>query len=194
MINETLTELREMLGASQDAAAKALKVSRSALGYYERGERQPDAEFIIRAARHYGVTSDYLLGLSRNKTPQNQAIAETIPMSDAALDFLRDAASSDGELLFVDDFLASPDALAFFSALYFYVVGAAVPIDKIPPEVTMVDNTGREIKRQDGVEYFKAMTAQNWEAACGILKKMTNGICAKWMQGGEDDGNGHQKG
>jgi transcriptional regulator with XRE-family HTH domain len=183
-----------MLGMSQDAAAKALKVSRSALGYYERGERQPDAEFIIRAAQHYGVTSDYLLGLSRNKTSQNQAIAEKIPLSDDALDFLRDAASSEGELLLVDDFLASPDALTFFSTLYFYVVGAAVPADKIPPEVTLVDSTGREIKRQDGADYFQAMTAQNWEAVCTMLKKLTDGICLKWMQGGEGDGNGHKAG
>ncbi|NLA85293.1 MAG: helix-turn-helix transcriptional regulator, partial [Clostridiales bacterium] len=58
MIDKILLKLREEMGISQEMAAKSLNVSRSALGYYERGERQPDASFIIKAADFFGVTAD----------------------------------------------------------------------------------------------------------------------------------------
>lgn len=91
MINKILLKLREEMGLSQELAAKNMNISRSALGYYERGERQPDASFIIKAADFFGVTTDYLLGLSEYRSIENQAIANTfdLPLSDKAIDFLK---------------------------------------------------------------------------------------------------------
>jgi len=91
MINKILLKLREEMGISQEIAAKALNVSRSALGYYERGERQPDASFIIKAADFFGVTADYLLGRSDYRSVENQAIANKfeLPLSDKAISFLK---------------------------------------------------------------------------------------------------------
>lgn len=91
MIDKMLIKLREEMGISQEMAAKSLNVSRSALGYYERGERQPDASFIIKAADFFGVTADYLLGRSDYRSVENQAIANTfeLPLSDKAIDFLK---------------------------------------------------------------------------------------------------------
>ncbi len=59
--------------------------------FYERGERQPDASFIIKAADFFGVTTDYLLGLSEYRSIENQAIANTfdLPLSDKAIGFLK---------------------------------------------------------------------------------------------------------
>lgn len=195
MIGNVLTELREELKISQDTVAKALGVSRSALGYYERGERHPDSAFIVKAAKYYAVTSDYLLGLSLHKTAQNQAIFEKIPLSDEALNFLRNSVlSGEADILFVDDFLSSPDALAFFSVLYFYVASASVAGNQVPPEVVTLDDRGQLIERQDGAVYFKAMTAKNWEAACEALKKIAGGLCEKWGSGGDINGNSRKEG
>jgi len=91
MIDKILLKLREEMGISQEMAAKSLNVSRSALGYYERGERQPDASFIIKAADFFGVTADYLLGRSDYRSVENQAIANKfeLPLSDKAISFLK---------------------------------------------------------------------------------------------------------
>lgn len=176
MINETLTELRVMLGMSQDAAAKALKVSRSALGYYERGERQPDAEFIIRAAKHYGVTSDYLLGLSRNKTPENQAIAEKIPLSDAAIDFL---SGCSGELLETLDWILSvPSAGEFLATLRGYIVeqdGTEIP-DKYLP---LLDHLNRTMSDADFLAFIDSW---NWDGVEKSLKAVVKEAREKLLE------------
>ncbi len=106
MIDKILLKLREEMGISQEMAAKSLNVSRSALGYYERGERQPDASFIIKAADFFGVTADYLLGRSDYRSVENQAIANKfeLPLSDKAISFLK---SVSPELLPTLDLLLS---------------------------------------------------------------------------------------
>jgi transcriptional regulator with XRE-family HTH domain len=91
MLSKMLLELREETGLSQEVAARKMEISRSALGYYERGERQPDASFIIKAAEFYNVTTDYLLGLTKYRSLENVAIANSagLNLSDRAIDFLK---------------------------------------------------------------------------------------------------------
>lgn len=59
---ERLKELRIECGLSQTALAQEVGLSRSAIGYYESGLRVPSAEVIIKLARFFNVTTDYLLG------------------------------------------------------------------------------------------------------------------------------------
>lgn len=50
-------KIRVMRGAeSQQALADKLKISKSALAMYERGERIPRDEVKIRIAQHFGVS------------------------------------------------------------------------------------------------------------------------------------------
>lgn len=60
---ERLKELREEKGMSQTQLAKATKLSKSAIGYWEAEKRVPNAEVIITLAQYFGVSADYLLGL-----------------------------------------------------------------------------------------------------------------------------------
>ena len=50
-----------------DFAAK-IGISRGALSFYENGNRKPDADIIYAISEKFSVTSDYLLGLTPNKT------------------------------------------------------------------------------------------------------------------------------
>lgn len=51
------TRIRAMRGAeSQQSLADKLKISKSALAMYERGERVPRDEVKIRIAQHFGVS------------------------------------------------------------------------------------------------------------------------------------------
>ena len=60
----TMSELRKTRGLSQRKAAADLKISQALLSHYENGAREPGLGFVCRACRYYGVSADYLLGLS----------------------------------------------------------------------------------------------------------------------------------
>lgn len=57
------------------AVAEATGVSKSTLSEIENDSRIPGAKIIAELARHYGVSSDYLLGLSDVITPDTTAQA-----------------------------------------------------------------------------------------------------------------------
>lgn len=61
--------LKELRGdKSLQSVSNSLGISRATLGYYESGERKPDAEILSRIAKYYKVSSDYLLGLNDSET------------------------------------------------------------------------------------------------------------------------------
>ena len=62
-----LKSLRKANGLTQDELAKILKISRSTIGMYENGSREPDYETLEAIADHFNVDIDYLLGRT-NKT------------------------------------------------------------------------------------------------------------------------------
>lgn len=59
-----LIELRTTAGLSQRKLAKEIDVSYAAVQYWERNRSNPDAESIIRLAKFFDVSADYLLGLT----------------------------------------------------------------------------------------------------------------------------------
>jgi len=60
---ERLKVLRNEKGLSQAQLAKATGISTGAIGFWEKGERVPNALAIITLAKFFGVSTDYLLGL-----------------------------------------------------------------------------------------------------------------------------------
>ena len=66
---ETMSALRRARGLSQRQAAAELKISQALLSHYENGAREPGLGFVCRACRYYGVSADYLLGLSDEAGP-----------------------------------------------------------------------------------------------------------------------------
>lgn len=66
MINfgDRLRSLRARMGMSQLEFAKQVKLSKSAVNMYERGEREPSFEVLEKIADYFNVDIDYLLGKS----------------------------------------------------------------------------------------------------------------------------------
>ena len=62
--SETMSALRKERGLSQRKAAADLNISQALLSHYENGAREPGLDFVRRACAYYGVSADYLLGLS----------------------------------------------------------------------------------------------------------------------------------
>ena len=61
---ERLTQLRKSRGLSQATLAKDMSVSLGIICYWETGKSDPTAPKIVKVAKYFNVTADYLLGLS----------------------------------------------------------------------------------------------------------------------------------
>lgn len=62
-LGEKLRELREEAELSMKQAATAVEASDAAVCKWENGLAEPKASFIIKLAKFYNVTADWLLGL-----------------------------------------------------------------------------------------------------------------------------------
>lgn len=62
-----LSKLRKERGISQKKAAGDLGISQALLSHYEKGIRECGLDFLIKCSEYYGVTTDYLLGISESR-------------------------------------------------------------------------------------------------------------------------------
>jgi len=69
IFSERLRELRQEQNMTQHTLASILHVQRSTVAGYETKNRQPQLEIIVHIANIFGVTTDYLLGLTDEKYP-----------------------------------------------------------------------------------------------------------------------------
>lgn len=63
-ISSRIKQLREKKGLSQNELARDLYVKQQTIAQWEKGERALKADAIISLSEYFGVTSDYLLGLT----------------------------------------------------------------------------------------------------------------------------------
>lgn len=70
MFGTRIVELRKNKGLTQAELATSLGISRSALSLYEIEKREPDITTLKKIASLFGVSSDYLLGLSDKHFPE----------------------------------------------------------------------------------------------------------------------------
>ncbi len=59
-----LKELRIERRLTQEELAEALGCSQAMIARWEANEHQPKEEHIVKAAKFFGVSTDYILGLS----------------------------------------------------------------------------------------------------------------------------------
>ncbi|MGI5906961.1 MAG: helix-turn-helix domain-containing protein [Candidatus Pararuminococcus gallinarum] len=64
MVGKRLATLRQEKGMTQKELAKALGLSLNSVSLYERDLSQPSDETKIQIARLFGVSMDYLMGMS----------------------------------------------------------------------------------------------------------------------------------
>ena len=63
-----ITLLRKERGLSQKAVAAELGISQALLSHYEKGIRECGLDFLVLTADFYGVSCDYLLGRTNDRT------------------------------------------------------------------------------------------------------------------------------
>ena len=69
-----LKDLREDRDLRQIDVAEAVGIDQRSLSNYETGKTNPDAEIVIRLARFFGVSCDYLLGVSERDLRDHRAV------------------------------------------------------------------------------------------------------------------------
>lgn len=74
MISDKIKELRESTGMSARKFASEIGLKYTTYYGYEKGTREPGADFITAFASYFGVTVNYLLGIDKNKYPSNLSV------------------------------------------------------------------------------------------------------------------------
>ena len=69
-----IKDLREDRDLRQVDVAEAVGIDQRSLSNYETGKTNPDSETVIRLARFFGVTCDYLLGIGEGNLLNNKAV------------------------------------------------------------------------------------------------------------------------
>lgn len=72
MIGERLLDLRKDVDMTQDELAAVLNINKHSISSYERDKSEPPDEIKIAIAKYFGVSVDYLLGITNSPQPYEE--------------------------------------------------------------------------------------------------------------------------
>lgn len=97
-----LRTLMEEHGTTQERIAKLLGVKRQTVSLYKSGQSKPDVDQLAQIALYFGVTSDWLIGISDCRKAENeQTLAKDIGLSEKAIEVLREHYEEFGEVYLI---------------------------------------------------------------------------------------------
>ena len=121
-IQERLKDLRVERGLTLEQLAEQTQLSKSALGSYEADEYKDISHYaLIKLTKFYGVTADYLLGLTETKNHSNADLAD-LRLSDDMIDLLK---SGRIDTALLCELAAHPDFMKLLADIQIYVEGIA---------------------------------------------------------------------
>lgn len=91
MFGETLKNLRKEADITQEELGNIVGVTTSMIGMYETNARKPSYEVLLKIAEYFNVTTDYLLGKSDSKTPNDKLVDQEKYIESIKLDSPEDA-------------------------------------------------------------------------------------------------------
>ena len=142
-IQERLKDLRVERGLTLEQLAEQTHLSKSALGSYEGDNFKDISHYaLIKLAKFYGVTADYLLGLSETKNHPNADLAD-LRLSDDMIELLKSGRVNNSLLC---ELAAHPDFPRLMADLEIYVNGVAVK--QVQTVTAIVDAMSATIMKQ----------------------------------------------
>lgn len=72
IVGERLRELRKTKALSRRELAEELQIGEANVQRYEDGKSDAGSEIVVKIARYFNVSADFLLGLSDNPIPNKQ--------------------------------------------------------------------------------------------------------------------------
>lgn len=82
-IGETITNLRKEHGYTRTQFAQKIGIPQTTLRNYETNAREPGHSFLVQISKEFGVSTDYLLGLTNNPIPVNKKASSSKPEEEA---------------------------------------------------------------------------------------------------------------
>lgn len=76
MLNDRIKELRKAFGISQVELAKALNVSKQCVSNWENDNVLPSIDMLVKLAKYFNVTTDYLLCLEEKDMVDLSGLSE----------------------------------------------------------------------------------------------------------------------
>lgn len=142
-IQERLKDLRVERGLTLEQLAEETKLSKSALGSYEADDLKDISHYaLIKLAKFYEVTTDYILGRSKNRNHPNADLAD-LRLSNDMIELLK-SGLIDNSLLC--ELAAHPDFPRLMADLEIYVNGVAVK--QVQTANAIVDTMSATIMKQ----------------------------------------------
>src|SRR5690554_1926680 len=86
MIGNQIKKLRQENKLLQKDLAEELNLTQQTISSYESNKREPDSETLQKIAQYFYVSVDYLLGISKERTPADK-IKEALSSDPELLDF-----------------------------------------------------------------------------------------------------------
>lgn len=77
MLSERIKELRLSRNLNQVQLGEALWVTKQTISNWENDNIQPSVAMLVKIAKYFGVSTDYLLGLDNNKYINVNGLKET---------------------------------------------------------------------------------------------------------------------
>ena len=117
----------EFEGKSQAGLSKYLGITSQMVGYYKIGKSSPDWETIVKIAKYFNVSTDWLLGISDFKTVSAdiQNAINVTGLSESAIETLcYDKLPSHNKKSlksFLSEFLSDTESVTFFSSNLAYI-------------------------------------------------------------------------
>jgi len=116
VIGERIKKLRKENEITQEELAKNIDVSTSMVGMYETNARKPSYEVLIKIAKYFGVSTDYLLNTEEKLDAAINSLNKINHMSKNALTSKHKGISKndiDKELCDIDQFSTAEEAMQF---------------------------------------------------------------------------------
>jgi Predicted transcriptional regulators len=85
-----LKELRAEKQISQAELAAMLNISNRTISMYEQGNSEPNVETLAKIAAYFYVSTDYLIGITNSRNPDNRSVSDELNLSDEAVDILKE--------------------------------------------------------------------------------------------------------
>ena len=77
MLSERIKELRISRNLNQVQLGEALWVTKQTISNWENDNIQPSVTMLIKIAKYFGVSTDYLLGMDNNRSINVNNLSET---------------------------------------------------------------------------------------------------------------------
>ena len=88
-----LGKLRRERGLSQRQAAALFGVSQALLSHYETNSREPKLDFVIKVCDYYNVTTDFILGRTKERNDGSSRLSGQVDEIVCSLEELKTAES-----------------------------------------------------------------------------------------------------